>query len=262
MRTSVRPRSRPLSDLSRQALNVVFAVGQIAATIVGAITGSNANIEDRNPATTTPIVPADYAFSIWGVIYAGSLAYAIYQALPQHREDPLLRSIGWYTASAFLATTMWLIVAQNALLWMTVVCIVWILASLVGAFIQFIRIDAPRSAVERFVVVAPISIFTGWATVATIANASTTLQASGFSNVVLPNQVWAVVMLVIGGSIASFVTLRSRGNLGYALTVIWALVGIAAANGGSATHLAVTMTAGAMALLIIGVLVRGRTAIS
>ena len=38
-------------------------------------------------------VPAGYVFSIWGLIYLGLIAYAIYQVLPAQAENPDLRNI-------------------------------------------------------------------------------------------------------------------------------------------------------------------------
>ena len=40
-------------------------------------------------------LPAGYVFAIWGLIYIGLIAYAIYQSLPSQRENPRLRAIGW-----------------------------------------------------------------------------------------------------------------------------------------------------------------------
>ncbi len=36
-------------------------------------------------------VPAGYVFSIWGIIYIGLIAYAIYQALPAQKQNPRLQ---------------------------------------------------------------------------------------------------------------------------------------------------------------------------
>jgi hypothetical protein len=35
-------------------------------------------------------VPAGHMFSIWGLIYLGLIAFAIFQALPSQRENPRL----------------------------------------------------------------------------------------------------------------------------------------------------------------------------
>ncbi len=246
----------PQRDQLRQTLNVVFAFAQIAVTVLGYLTGANNSFNSSN-ASTPQIVPADYAFIIWSLIYAGAIAYAIYQALPQQRENPLLRSIGYYTASAFLATTAWLIVAQLELEWLTVVCLFWILFSLFGAFIQFM--DVPLSTTERYLVGFPISIFAGWATIAAIANMAGALQDSGFSNVIFSNQTWTIIMLITGTAIASFVVLRSHGNIGYALTFIWALIGVVVANIVRTPSTPVVLVASSMAVIVAIALVLGRT---
>ena len=38
---------------------------------------------------------------MWGPIFALSLAYTVYQALPGGRQNPLLRRVGWFAAAAF-----------------------------------------------------------------------------------------------------------------------------------------------------------------
>ena len=38
---------------------------------------------------------------MWGPIFALSLVYTVYQALPGGRQNPLLRRVGWFAAAAF-----------------------------------------------------------------------------------------------------------------------------------------------------------------
>src|SRR5512135_773426 len=53
-------------------------------------------------------VPAGYVFAIWGIVYIGLIAYAIYQALPAQRENPRLRSISWWVVLGGLANCAWI----------------------------------------------------------------------------------------------------------------------------------------------------------
>ncbi len=103
-------------------------------------------------------------------------------------------------------------------------------------------------------VVLPISVYTGWASVATVANTSTALKATGFSGTIFADTTWAVLMLIVAGMIGSFVTYVSRGNGAYALTVMWALVGIMVANVIDAPNVAVATAASCMAAIIALVL--------
>ncbi len=57
------------------------AVAQIAGSPLGtALAGRS--VGEVSDATRALITPAGYAFSIWGPIFAGALAWAVYQALP------------------------------------------------------------------------------------------------------------------------------------------------------------------------------------
>ena len=47
---------------------------------------------------------AGYAFSIWGLIYLGLLAYAVRQVLPQTGESVLINRMGWPSAVAFFGS--------------------------------------------------------------------------------------------------------------------------------------------------------------
>jgi hypothetical protein len=213
-------------------------------------TGTSFEEATRTEAGDPPIVPAGYAFIIWGFIYAGSLAYAAFQAMPPQQENGLLRRVGIFTAAAFLGTSLWLVMARLGYVWLTVVCILWILACLAGAYYWVVQSHAALTAPERYLVALPVSVFTGWVTVAAFANTSAALRVSGLHNVGLSEEAWTVGMLLVAGLIGSTVTTTSRGNAAYALAVIWALVGIAVANVTRTPNPAIALLAGGMAALI------------
>jgi len=80
-------------DVARQAATVLGVIFQIGG---GALAGETVGrVSAENP---TLVVPADYAFTVWGPIFALSLAYTVYQALPGQRQNPLLRRVGWFMA--------------------------------------------------------------------------------------------------------------------------------------------------------------------
>jgi hypothetical protein len=69
-----------------------------------------------------------------------------------------------------LGTSTWLVMARFRLDWLTVACIVWMMSSLAVVLYEFVRASAPRNAAERWLVVAPLSLFAGYVTAATFAN--------------------------------------------------------------------------------------------
>ncbi|HKQ78783.1 MAG TPA: tryptophan-rich sensory protein [Blastocatellia bacterium] len=254
-----------LNDKLRQSLNVCFAVAQplVAALTQLEITGpSIGEISDRYP---TYVAPAGYAFTIWSLIFALSLGYAVWQALPSERENPLLRRVGWLTASAMAATSAWMIVFQRSLFALSVAVMLWLLTSLVGVVARAHRSAATFSRVEAWLVYYAFSIFLGWITVATVANIAQPLTAFGWGGWGIDAQTWGVVPLLLAGVIASVATAAMRGNAPYALTVIWALIAVAVNQFSRATP-ANSTTVGAVAVgmaLLVGTTLlvsRGRRA--
>jgi hypothetical protein len=216
------------ADRGRQAANVAGAVAQIAASALVPLGVLPIAVGERTEAVDTPVVPADYAFAIWGLIFATCLAYAVWQALPGRRKDATPRRIGWWTAAAFAGNTVWQLAAQSgAPDWSLALVIVPTAGAALGALLRLA--DAPeRVAGARWLLVAlPVGVLAGWLSAATFANLSTALEASRVE--AWPQTVW---LALIGGAavFASAVLLRVRGQPAYAAAVLWALFGIAAAN--------------------------------
>jgi hypothetical protein len=49
-------------------------------------------------------------FSIRGLIYLGLIAFAVFQALPDQRENPRLRATGWWISLGGLANIAWIFI--------------------------------------------------------------------------------------------------------------------------------------------------------
>jgi FtsH-binding integral membrane protein len=244
-------------DRLRQGLNLLLSITQFAAAII-TFSGEFGDQLFYSNTREPLIVPASYAFSVWGVIFPASIAYGIYQALPQQRENALLRRIGWWTAFAFGCISLWSPVTLLDPLRYTVPLFFGALGGLIYALYQISQ-QRTLTRAERWLVAAPIGVYAAWCTVGTIANTSTSLFGLGYTDPIFAEQTWAIVMLLVAGLITSFMTTVSRGNLGYALTIIWAFVGIVVANVVDHPNTPVAITAGSMAALLAVVLVRART---
>jgi len=126
-------------------------------------------------------VPAGYVFSIWGLIYLGFTAFAVYQALPAQRDNPRLQRIGYLFALSCLANIAWLFLWHYEIFLLTLVAMVALLLLLVAIYL---RLDINRVRVnraERWLVHIPFSIYLGWITVATIANVTSVLDYLNWS---------------------------------------------------------------------------------
>lgn len=171
-------------------------------------------------------VPAGYVFSIWGLIYIGLLAYAIYQLLPSQRENPRLQRIGYLPALSAVFNIAWLLLWHYEFFVLTMIAMLALLVTLIAIYL---RLDIGREKVsitETMLLNLPFSIYLGWITVATIANATSLLDYVNWGAWGISAEVWTVIMLAAGVVIAAAMAL-TRGDIAYLLVLIWAFAGIA-----------------------------------
>ena len=213
-------------DLTRQILIVVAVVATIvvnglanALPINGLTTGE---ISDRFPVYFTP---AGYVFAIWGVIYLGLLAYAVYQALPAQRQSPRLRSIGVLFLAGSLANIAWILLWHYQLFPLTLVAMLVLLGTLAGIYLRLRIGRSSPPTIERLAVDLPFSIYLGWITVATIANVTALLNYWGWKGFGVSEEAWLVIVLAVALVIATLVALTRR-DAAYLLVLAWAFAGI------------------------------------
>jgi translocator protein len=180
-------------------------------------------ISDRYPVLFTP---AGYVFSIWGVIYLGLGAFIIYQALPSQRNNPRFEKIGyWFVANALL-NALWIVLWHNLLITLSMVVMLGILFTLV---VIYQRLETGRNsqvpAAEKWTARVPFSIYFGWISVATIANAAITLYDLGWAGQPLNEPVWTVLVIAVATAIGIFMIL-SRREVAFPLVLVWAFYGI------------------------------------
>lgn len=169
-------------------------------------------------------LPANYVFSIWGVIYTVVLIYGIYQALPAHRDNRLLDSIRpWFWLSC-VSNMVWLVLFHFNQFALSTVAMVVLLVSLV---VMYLRLRQPNGLTNRgyWAVSVAMSIYFGWITVATVANFTYVFLDLGWDGFGIAAETWGAVMVVVGGLIALGIAYFNR-DLAYGGVIIWAFVGI------------------------------------
>ena len=195
---------------------------------------------------------AGYAFSIWGLIYLGVLAYAVRQVLPQTGESPLINRMGWPSAVAFFGIGMWIVVAALNLKAASVIVIFASLIALLAPLVAYsgsIR-ALSRTDRDRLLLVWPLAALAGWLTVAAPLNLITTLTA-------LSPSAWAILAIIVTTGVALAVTASLR-TLAYPLPTAWGLLGAFVAEQTDKPAVAFTALAGAIVLLVGGVLLAFR----
>jgi hypothetical protein len=172
-------------------------------------------------------VPAGYVFSIWGIIYIGLIAYAVYQALPEQKENPRLQATGWWVVLGGLANSMWIFLWHYQQFVGTLGAMLVLLATLIAVYLRLGIGQTKVTSGETWTVRIPFSIYLGWITVATIANVTDVLDFIGWNRFGISQAAWMVIILGAVVAIAALMNFMRR-DVAYAAVLLWALAGIAA----------------------------------
>src|SRR5512137_841457 len=170
-------------------------------------------------------VPAGYVFAIWGVIYLGLIAFAIFQALPSQRENPRLRAASWWVSLGGLANIAWLFLWHYEQFVLTLVAMLTLLATLIVIYLRLGTGRSPVPAAETWAVRLPFSIYLGWITVATVANVTDVLDYAGWDGFGIAPEIWMGIVLAAVLAIATLMNFTRR-DIAYAAVILWALAGI------------------------------------
>ena len=215
-------------DVARQVAVILAAIFQIAVPVfTGPVVG---RVSAENP---TLIVPADYAFVIWTPIFLLALIYAVYQALPSNRENPLLKRIGWFSALAYFSNGVWEIVFPAREFVLSQMVFVGISTGAVVAFVLVQRGARSGSRFDHWLVAPAFGLLAGWVTAAFFVGLVTVLVAAGAMSGGIGEALFGALMLIVGGAVACAAILGGKngpvqGYLAYGAAVLWALAGVVA----------------------------------
>lgn len=200
-----------------------LALTQLAAPILAnAIAGDFLSSGATNEALITP---AGYAFALWGVICLLSAATAV--AIVRYGLGT------WWETSflvdacvVFVGFSVWLLVAAQDWLWVSVA----VFAVMVGALVHIMRLLVRRrhdlTCPSWLAVLATVTfgLYLGWSSVAVFANVAAALITSGVS---ASTAWWQFVVLVAAGIFVLALTRLFRATPGFVAGALWALVAIA-----------------------------------
>ena len=203
------------------ALSVVIAltVNILASTLP--LNGQNTGeISDR---FLVYFVPAGYVFAIWGIIYIGWIAFAIYHF---RNDNPRLQNLGYLFALSGILNAAWLFCWHYNQFGLSALVMLALLATLIASYL---KLDVGRravSAAERWCVDVPFSVYLGWITVATVANITDWLYLISWSGWGITAQPWAAIMIGVASLLGVLMALTRRDS-GYLFVLVWSFIGIA-----------------------------------
>jgi hypothetical protein len=175
--------------------------------------------------------PSGNTFMIWGVIYAGLLAFCIYHLIKAHKADKTdpanqdLQKIGSLFFINNICAAIWLVIWVNDQIFICTLLIVIQLVTLIMVHLRLNIHDAAGSLASKTFTQFPLSIYLGWITVATIANISTWLTSINWSGWGVSRMNWTITMIAITMLLTVGVINRKK-NVFFGLVVLWAFHGI------------------------------------
>jgi hypothetical protein len=232
-------------------LRIINLVAAIATVIFNGLSqaiplNNQTNAEIANRYSNNYFLPANYVFSIWGVIFLAIIAFGIYQALPSQRDNPVIKRIGWWFVISCLTNMGWLVAFQYDQFPLSMVIMAMLLVSLLIIYLRSREPGVTLSTADKWLIRAPFSIYLGWITVATVANMTYVLLQAQWDGLGISYETWGAIMIVVGGLIAGTMAYRFK-DLIYAAVIVWAFVGIIARHPNVGV---VAVSAGLLAALV------------
>ncbi|MFZ5810374.1 MAG: tryptophan-rich sensory protein [Chloroflexota bacterium] len=222
-----------MKDLLRQISVLLTVLAAILVNVLAnALPLNGLNTGEISDRFRVYFVPAGYVFSIWGLIYIGLIALAVFQALPAQRENPRLRATGWWVSLGSLANLAWIFLWHYEQFPLTLAAMLILLGSLMLVYLRLGIGRVQVSSMEEFAVRLPVRIYLGWITVATVANVTAVLDYLKWDGFGISPEVWMMIILgavLLIGALMNF----TRGDIAYAAVLLWALAGIAVKHAGA-----------------------------
>lgn len=265
--SGIRPTGSKRSRLAPAALTAGSAVAALAFAALGSGAFGGTAVQDAAggylSSTATPVSPGTSAFSIWSVIYAGLLGYAVWQFLPTARASERQRAIRPWAAASMLLNAAWLWAAQipsaAVALPATLAVMLVLLAVLCRLFALHLALPS-GSRTEALLSDGTFGLYLGWICVATVANAAALLgfvlgvRPGDLSPALpggVPAETVAVVVLATAAAIGAAVAVK--GRWAPLIAIAWGLAWIAAARlGGPLSMPSVGVAAAAAGAIVIG----------
>ncbi len=165
----------------------------------------------RQNADSVYVMPAPFAFSIWGLIYLLLFLFIMKSFFADETLNQIIKQIGlWFPISMILSGTSVILGTTPSILFISLS-----LLTLCVVYTNLMRVGAPVS--YR----APFSIYLGWTSIATIVDSFVVLKTNGIEELLgLGELGWSTILLTVGGLIAIAFFFLQKDYL-FPLVFVW-----------------------------------------
>lgn len=227
------------SKIRRILMIVSFLVTLVVNGLANALPINGLTTGEVSDRFDVLFVPAAYVFSIWGLIYLLLIIFGIYIVTKKGLENEDIDSIAWWFVASNIFNAAWIIFWHYEQFPITMIVMLGLLISLIAIYLKLGIGKKERALIEKLVVAAPFSIYFGWITVATVANAGNLLFVLGWRGGPISEPAWTVIMIIIA-SVLGGLMIFLRNEIAYPLVITWAFVGIWVKQQGNYNFVAIT----------------------
>jgi len=215
---------------------ILNAVALVATIVVNYL--SNTGIFNNETMATISaryqnlFTPAGYAFSIWGLIYLGLLGFVIYYGPFTKNTDTkekTILNVGWWFAVSCVANSLWIFTWLYEYTFITIPIMVVLFISLLKIIGNNRSILVSKDLKTAIFLRLPFYIYSGWISVALIADVAAYLKKIQWSGFGISETVWTVIMFAVAAIIYLYMVWKQKMGA-FALVAVWALIAIAVAN--------------------------------
>jgi hypothetical protein len=218
--------------------------------IINSSSSEGSTIGEISELFSTYVTPADYAFSIWGLIYLGLILFLGFQWYQYLKKKPdQLEEIGAWFLIANLANAGWVFCWTNLLIGASVLLIFLLLLSLIN-LVRRLNLEVWDAPVRIIVAVWwPIVFYLGWIILASVVNVAAYLVSVGWEGGPMSEETWAILLLITA-MLIYLAMIFFRNLRESALVGAWGISAIAVKYWGVEPYLAWTAIAICVALLL------------
>jgi hypothetical protein len=215
------------SALVFSIVNFLLAAATITINILAnalPLNGKNTGVlSDQYP---NLFVPTGLTFSIWGLIFVLFIVFVgfhLYESIthPDAAQKHIPIQSGFALSCVF--NMAWIFAWHYEKVVLSVIIMLALLLTLLFTFVQQQKIKAHGQI--SLLSTIPIDIYTGWITVATIANITALLVHLGWNGWGIAADVWTNLLIAVGTLIGITVLIRYQA-IAYTLVIVWACLGI------------------------------------
>jgi len=242
----------------KKILQVGNAVAFVSVVFINYLSNTgllnNTTIGEVSDSYKSLFTPAGYTFAIWGIIYLLLFGFVVYQGRSlwskKVKNDDFVLKTGWWFIASCVFNSAWVFAWIYEYTFISCILIFLLLISLLKiVLINRMELDDEPLPIIIFLW-WPFVIYSGWVTVASIANVSTYLTKIGWDGFGISEIIWTLILICIA-TIINSVVIWKRNMREFALVGAWALIGIGNANKNTYETITYTAFVAAGILLIL-----------